>query len=173
MGTGGRAAVDGAMACGIMERLVRAGIGFEAGLRIVNSALIAKSGDESLSTMDISVLDLYSGETEFLKAGAPVTILRRNGGTLMKDMPGLPIGILKEAKFAKCADTVDDGDLLVMLSDGALSSGSEWVCDEIEKWDGSIPQELAENIVSQAIARRSDGHDDDITVLVLMMCEVA
>lgn len=173
MGTGGRAAVDGAMACGIMERLVRAGIGFEAGLRIVNSALIAKSGDESLSTMDISVLDLYSGETEFLKAGAPVTILRRNGGTLMKDMPGLPIGILKEAKFAKCADTVDDGDLLVMLSDGALSSGSKWVCDEIEKWDGSIPQELAENIVSQAIARRSDGHDDDITVLVLMMCEVA
>ena len=169
MGTGGRAAVDGAMACGIMERLVRAGIGFEAGLRIVNSALIAKSGDESLSTMDLSVLDLYSGEAEFLKAGASVTILRKNGDVLMKDMPGLPIGILKEAKFAKCADTLADGDLLVMLSDGALSSGSEWVCDEVQKWNGSLPQELAETIVSQAIARRSDGHDDDITALVLMM----
>jgi stage II sporulation protein E len=56
-----------------------------------------------------------------------------------------------------------------MLSDGALSSGTEWVCGEIEKWDGKIPQELAETLVSQAIARRSDGHDDDITVLALML----
>ncbi len=171
MGTGGRAAVDGTMACGIMERLVRAGIGFEAGLRIVNSALIAKSGDESLSTMDLSVLDLYSGEVEFLKAGAPATFLRRSGGVLTEDMPGLPIGILKEAKFARSADTVSAGDLLVMLSDGALSSGSEWVCETVETWNGAIPQELAETIVSQAIARRTDGHDDDITALVLLVCE--
>ena len=171
MGTGGRAAVDGAMACGIMERLLRAGIGSEAGLRIVNSALIAKSGDESLSTMDLSVLDLYSGEAEFLKAGAPETILRRGASVTSRDMPGLPIGILKEAKFAKSADTLSAGDLIVMLSDGALSSGGEWVRDEIAKWDGSIPQELAETIVSQAIARRTDGHDDDITALVLMVCD--
>ena len=86
-------------------------------------------------------------------------------------MPGLPIGILKEAKFAKSADTLSAGDLIVMLSDGALSSGGEWVRDEIAKWDGSIPQELAETIVSQAIARRTDGHDDDITALVLMVCD--
>ena len=170
MGTGGRAAVDGAMACGIMERLVKAGIGLDAGLRIVNSALIVKSGDESLATMDISVLDLYSGEAEFLKAGAPATILRKGGHAVTKDLSGLPIGILNEAKFAKSADTLSDGDLLVMLSDGALASGSEWVCEEIEKWNGNLPQELAEIVVSQAIARRSDGHDDDITALVLMVC---
>ena len=173
MGTGGRAAVDGAMACGIMERLLRAGIGCEAGLRIVNSALIAKSGDESLSTMDLTVLDLYSGEAEFLKAGAPETIIRKGSSVSAKDMPGLPIGILKEATFAKSTDVLSGGNLVVMLSDGALSSGSEWVRDEIGKWDGAIPQELAEAIVSQAIARRADGHDDDITALVLLVCDDA
>ena len=170
MGTGGRAAVDGAMACGIMERLVKAGIGFDAALRIVNSALIAKSGDESLSTMDISIVDLYSGEADFLKAGAPATFLRKDGKVTEADMPGLPIGILNETKFAKSEDTVGAGDLLVMVSDGALSSGSGWVCDVIQEWDGTIPQELAEKIVSQAIARRDDGHDDDITALVMMLC---
>lgn len=172
MGTGGRAAVDGAMACGIMERLIKAGIGFDAALKIVNSALLVKSGDESLSTMDIAALDLYSGEAEFLKAGAPAAIIRKGSRAVMVDMPGLPIGILNDTKFAKTTDVLSEGDLLVMLSDGALSSGSEWVCAEIEKWDGKLPQELAEIIVSQAIARRRDGHDDDITVLALMMSKV-
>lgn len=172
MGTGGRAAVDGAMACGIMERLVKAGIGFDAGLRIVNAALAAKSGDESLSTMDVSVVDLYSGETTLLKAGAPAALLRKKGRVVLRDTPGLPIGILNDAKFVRSADTLSEGDLLVMLSDGALSSGSEWICEEVGNWDGKLPQELAETVVSQAIARRSDGHDDDITALVLQVCGV-
>jgi stage II sporulation protein E len=171
MGTGGRAAVDGAMASGIMERLVKAGIGFDTGLRIVNSALVAKSGDESLSTMDVSVIDLYTGEVTLLKAGAPGAILRKKGHAVVRDTPGLPIGILNEASFNRSADSLSDGDLLVMLSDGALSSGSDWICEEVEKWDGTLPQELAETIVSKAIARRSDGHDDDITALVLMLCK--
>lgn len=169
MGTGGRAAVDGAMACGIMESLVKADIGFDAALQIVNSALIAKSGDESLATMDIATLDMFSGEAEFLKAGAPATILRRDGCAFTKEMSGLPIGILNEVKFTRSADTLSAGDVIVMLSDGALSSGSKWICDGIEDWKGGIPQELAEEIVSQAIARRRDGHDDDITALVLML----
>ncbi|MCI1954965.1 MAG: SpoIIE family protein phosphatase [Oscillospiraceae bacterium] len=172
MGTGGRAAVDGAMACGIMERLVKAGIGFDAALKIVNSALLAKSGDESLSTMDIAALDLYSGEVELLKAGAPAAILRKNGRAVVMDMPGLPIGILNETQFARSSDSIGDGDLLVMLSDGALSSGSDWVCEEIEQWNGKLPQELAESLVSHAIARRGDGHDDDITVLALMLSRI-
>lgn len=172
MGTGGRAAVDGAMACGIMERLVKAGISFDAALKIVNSALLVKSGDESLSTMDIAALDLYSGDVEFLKAGAPAAILRKGGHTVVVDMPGLPIGILNETRFAKSTDSLAEGDLLVMLSDGALSSGSDWVCEEIERWSGRLPQELAEVIVSQAIARRRDGHDDDITVLALMLSTI-
>jgi stage II sporulation protein E len=171
MGTGGRAAVDGAMASGIMERLVKAGIGFDTGLRIVNSALVAKSGDESLSTMDVSVIDLYTGEVTLLKAGAPGAILRKKGHAVVRDTPGLPIGILNEASFNRSSDSLSDGDLLVMLSDGALSSGSDWICEEVEKWDGTLPQELAETIVSKAIARRSDGHDDDITALVLMLCK--
>ena len=169
MGTGGRAAVDGAMACGIMQRLVEAGVGFDAALRVVNSALLAKSGDESMATMDIAVLDLYTGEAELLKAGAPETIFRRGGRAVPADMPGLPIGILDETRLAKSAETLSDGDLIVMVSDGALASGSDWLCALIEDWKGNIPQELAEEIVGQAISRRSDGHDDDVTALVLML----
>lgn len=169
MGSGGRAAVDGAMACGILSRMIRAGIGYDAALKIVNSALLVKSGDESLSTIDLISVDLFTGNVEFMKAGAPVSVIRRNGRAVRVDAPSLPIGILNDTKFTKSADTLEEGDLLVLLSDGALAAGEEWVMRLIERWDGKIPQELAEEIVTQAITRRSDGHDDDITALVLRM----
>lgn len=171
MGTGGRAAVDGAMASGIMSRLIQAGIGFDAALKIVNSALMVKSSDESSATIDLVSLDLFNGNIEFMKAGAPLSILRKSGRAVRVDAPSLPIGILNDTKFNKSSDSLGDGDLVVLLSDGALASGDDWICDEVEKWDGQVPQELAETIVSQAIARRSDGHDDDITALVMKVIE--
>nr|WP_319487360.1 SpoIIE family protein phosphatase [uncultured Caproiciproducens sp.] len=171
MGTGGRAAVDGAMASGILSRLVKAGIGFDASLKIVNSALMVKSGDESLATIDLAALDLFSGNLEFMKAGAPISVLRKSGRAVVIDAPSLPIGILNDINFTKSSDSLGKGDLLILLSDGALAAGDDWICDTVEKWGGQIPQELAEEIVTQAIARRTDGHDDDITALVLKVKE--
>ena len=54
MGTGGRAAVDGNMATSIMTRLLKSGLTPESSLQIVNSALMVKSEDESLSTVDVA-----------------------------------------------------------------------------------------------------------------------
>lgn len=169
MGAGARAAVDGAMASGIMKRLIQAGIGFDAALKVVNSALLAKSGDESLSTLDLAAIDLFSGSVELMKAGAPPTVLRKTGRAVKLDMPSLPIGILNDTNFAKASDTLAEDDLLILLSDGALAAGDDWICETVENWQGQLPQELAEELVKQAIARRSDGHDDDITALVMRL----
>lgn len=169
MGSGGRAAVDGAMASGIFSQLVKAGIGFDTALKIVNSALVVKSGDESLATIDVAVLDLFSGCVELRKAGAPVTILRQDGQAKRIDAPSLPVGILNDAHFAKADAVLRDGDLVVLLSDGALAAGDDWLCETVEQWQGLSPQDLAEELVAEAVARRSDGHDDDVTVLVLRM----
>lgn len=169
MGTGGRAAVDGAMASGILSTLLKAGIGFDCALKIVNSALMAKGGDESLATIDMAAVDLFSGKTEFLKAGATVTFVRRDGKLIRIDAPSLPIGILNDTGFARETLVLGENDLVVLVSDGAVACGDEWLCQEVEQWKGKVPQELAEKIVSQAIARRDDGHDDDITALVVQI----
>ncbi len=167
MGSGGRAAVDGAMASGIMSRLLQAGIGPEAALQIVNSALIAKSGDESLATMDVAMVDLFSGAVNLYKAGAAASILRKKGRAVPVDAPSLPIGILNDSSFARKDDAMEDGDLLVLMSDGAAFAGEDWLLRAVEGFSGGLPQELAEALVSEAIARRKDGHDDDVTVMVL------
>lgn len=165
MGSGGRAAVDGAMASGILSQLVQAGIGFDTALKIVNSALAAKGGDESSATIDLAAIDLFNGLVEFRKAGAPITIIRKNGKTSRMDLPSLPVGILNDVHFAKANEHLEDGDLLVMMSDGALAAGEEWFLEAVEQWKGTSPQELAEYLVAQAVTRRGDGHDDDVTVM--------
>lgn len=166
MGSGGRAAVDGAMASGLMSRLLKAGFGFDCSLRLVNSAMLFKSTDESLATLDVSCIDLFSGRTDLLKAGAAPTIIRRNGKSGKAQSTSLPAGILREVGFDKASVKLKVGDIIVMMSDGATGEGTEWISAELEAFRGGKAQDLAEALARSAKRRRSDNHEDDITVIV-------
>ena len=39
------------------------------------------------------------------------------------DAPSLPVGILNETSFARRDDVLGDGDLIVLMSDGAVAAG--------------------------------------------------
>ena len=167
MGTGGRAAVDGGMAVSIMSKLVKAGLGFDCSLKVVNAALMVKSEDESLATLDIVSVDLYNGETDFFKAGAAVSFIKKSGKMYKVETPSLPVGILPDVEFTCTEDNLHSGDIIVMLSDGALSTGDEWIERIISSWENKTMQELADLINDEATSRRNDGHDDDITVIAM------
>lgn len=167
MGTGGRAAVDGGMAAGIMSRLIKAGLGFDCSLKVVNSALMVKSEDESLATLDVVCVDLYSGTADFMKAGAALSFIRKAGEMYRVETPSLPVGILPDVEFTCTQDELSDGDLIVMVSDGAVSTGEEWIEHIMMRWEDKSMQELADLINDEATGRRSDGHDDDITVIAM------
>lgn len=170
MGTGGRAAVDGAMTCAMAESLLKAGIGFDSMLQTVNSALIAKSGDESLATLDVTCVDLFTGKTEFHKAGAACTLVRRGRKVEFIEASSVPVGIMPQVEFASYHRDLSPGDLVVMISDGVTASGQEWLEDLILHWDeDENPNLLAQRIIDEARKRRSDGHEDDITALALLL----
>ena len=169
MGTGGRAAVDGGMASSLMEKLLRAGLGSDCSLKIVNSALLVKSGDESLSTVDVVSIDLYSGKVSFMKAGAALSFVRKGSEIFRIETPSLPAGILPDIEFSKSQDELSQGDIVVMVSDGAIATGEDWIERIICSWDDRCMQQLCDTIVDEACARRSDGRDDDITVVAMQL----
>ena len=168
MGTGGRAAVDSAMAAGLMGKLIKAGFGYDCSLGILNSSMIFKSTDESTASVDIAAIDLYTGRCDLLKAGAAPTLVRRSGRTGKAQSTSLPAGILRDISFDKATIRLRPGDILLLLSDGATTDGTEWICAEIESWQGSA-QELSEHISNCAKRRRSDNHEDDITVMAAII----
>ncbi len=169
MGSGGRAAVDSAMTAGLAERLIKAGFGFDCTLKLVNSAMLYKSADESMATLDISCIDLFSGRTELYKAGAAPTIVRRNGRTGKAECRSLPAGILNKVGFDRAVITLKENDILVMMSDGAMTDGTEWICAEIETFGDCGAKQLSERLATAARRRRHDGHEDDITVFAAII----
>lgn len=171
MGTGGRAAVDGSMAESIMSKLIKAGLGYDCALSVVNSALMVKSGDESLATLDVMSLDLFTGDCELLKAGAPLTFVKKNGKVLRYNSTSLPAGILTDIKFSHERLNLNPDDTVVMLSDGAVATGDGWLESMIESWNGESTQDFAKSVIEEARSRRTDGYDDDITVIAMRLIE--
>lgn len=169
MGSGGRAAVDGAMASGIMMRLIKAGFGYDCSLRILNSSMLFKSTDESLATLDIVSIDLFTGLTELYKAGAAPTILRHSGKIGKAESNSLPAGILRDIGFDYASIKMKKGDIILMMSDGVLDGSTEWIKKELQNAEDISANDLAERICETAKRRRKDPHDDDITVIAAII----
>lgn len=169
MGTGGRAAVDGAMASGLMTQLLRAGFGFDCALKILNSSMLFKSTDESLATLDIVSIDLFTGEAVLYKAGAAPTIVRRSGKVGKAESNSVPVGILREVKFDSATLRLKENDIIVLMSDGVCQGDTDWIKDELERFSDQTAQTLAE-FLSECAERRYEGtRKDDITVIAIIL----
>ena len=154
-----------------MSKLIKAGLGYDCALSVVNSALMVKSGDESLATLDVLSFDLFTGDAELLKAGAPLTFIKKDGRVLKFSSTSLPAGILTEIKFSHERANLSPGDAIVMVSDGAVATGDNWIEDIVKDWEDEEAQALAKKIVDEARSRRTDGYDDDITVIAMKVIE--
>ena len=172
MGSGGRAAVDGAMTAGLTARLWQAGFSPDSILRTVNAALLIKSREESLATLVVAVIDEFSGRLDCYKAGAATTLLRSGERISRIERPCLPIGILPDVAFEHCHDWLAPGDILLMMSDGALGDGVAAVEQLLaDHPSGDSMQTLADRIADAAHAA-SQGHPDDITVVAMRLIKL-
>lgn len=165
MGSGKRAAIDSVMTCSILGKLIKAGFGVRAAVRMLNSSLLIKSTDESLATIDLVRLDLYTGKAEFHKAGAATTFLYSGGRLARMESEALPVGILSGAEAERQEARLHDGDLIVMVSDGALGAGEGWLAETIRQNSQCTAKELSKLLCSEAKHRTQEVHPDDITVV--------
>lgn len=166
MGKGGRAALDGAMGAGLLSKLLSAGFGFDSSLKVVNSALLVKSSEESLATLDCACVDLFTGKCEFFKAGAPRSYVVKNHSVSKCELSSMPAGILRGIEFAKRTTVLNVGDEIVMMSDGITDIGED-ILDEFLRYDDSdSPNDRAKEILDFAIEHSDSRHRDDMSVIV-------
>ncbi len=165
MGKGGRAALDSAMGAGLLSRLLTAGFGFDSALKVVNSALLVKSNDESLATLDCSCIDLFTGKTDIFKAGAPPTYIAKNGKITRCELSSMPAGILRGIEFAKRTAVLGEGDLLLMVSDGITDPGADWLAALLTGCEDMTAQETADAVLREALNITKDMKEDDMSVI--------
>ena len=125
--------------------------------------------EETLATLDIAVIDRFDGSVEWIKAGAPASFTCHNGRAKEITLSSLPLGILSQVQAERCSSDLSEGDVLLLVSDGATAAGTQWICELLEKEQKNTAQQLADAVLRGAMEKRCDGHDDDITVLCLKL----
>ena len=152
--------------------MLRAGFAGDAAARLVNVALSLKGDEESGATLDLLTVDLYTGRARLYKAGAAQSFVVRGGVPRALQGSSLPVGILERVVGRQQVLELAEGDLVVLLSDGALADGEAWVAQQLQLCAavGNTPQEMAEIVADAARKRAAVAQmPDDITVAVLRL----
>lgn len=169
MGQGKSAAIDSKMTISLVSKLLKLGFSVENTVSLVNSALMLKSEEESLSTLDVLLLDLYSGKIEIKKSGAAPSFLKRGRRVSKVQMQSLPLGIVGEVEVSSLQTSLKEGDTIIMASDGICSLKDNEIENIIRKNDGVTPKTLAKLLGDAAVEKSPTGKRDDITVLVIQL----
>lgn len=177
MGVGPKAALESSTTLSLLGRLLDLGFGQELAIKTVNSILALRSPGESFATVDLSVVDLYSGQVDFIKIGAVPTYLLRGGHVSQIKASSLPVGIIEDFEIKSQVRTLEPGDVLVMLTDGILDAcggreeQGEWLAGVLQDAAGLPPQEIADLLLklAQTSSGGAAGTSDDMTVLAVKL----
>lgn len=171
MGSGEKACKDSSRVIEMTERFLEAGFRKEAAIQMINGALAASGQEENLSTLDICDINLYTGDCEFIKAGAACTYIKRGRLVDRLSTQNFPLGVFGQLEPEVMYRTLQNGDYVVMLSDGVLDALSQGIGEEvlpeiIGRMDYSNPNEIANQILTYCLTQSKGQVRDDMTVLV-------
>ena len=172
MGSGEKACRDSERVVELTERLLEAGFRKEAAIQMINGALTASGQEENMSTLDICDINLYTGECEFIKAGAVCTYIKRGQLVDRLSAQNFPLGVFGQLEPEVLYRTLQSGDYVIMMSDGILDALSRGIGEEvlpeiIGKMDYSNPSEIANQILTYCLRQSKGQIRDDMTVLVI------
>ena len=171
MGTGERASEESELVIELLEEFLEAGFSEKSAIKLINSILVVNSDDQTVSTLDISSINLFTGVCNFIKIGASTTFIKRNGWIETIQSTNLPVGMFNEIDIEGSEKKLYDGDYVIMVSDGMLDFVSEVDKEEVfknilEEINVTNPQEMADAILERILEKEEHGVRDDMTVLV-------
>ncbi len=166
MGSGVSARQESHAALSLMVESLRAGYTRAQALDVVNALMLMCTGREMYATMDLCVCDLHSGETAFEKLGACASYVVRDGEVRSIGADTLPVGVLPEVEARSLRMTLQENDVVVMMTDGVAESypgGEQALCEAIAKVAWLHPQAVGEKLIAQALG--TGEAQDDMAVL--------
>lgn len=173
MGSGARAAVESCMTVSLMTRILRAGLGAEAAVELINLLLLTKSAEECFSTVDLFTVNLFSGKAEIIKLGAAQTFIKTGGTVKTIESRSTPVGIVGSVEISRYSARLSDGDEAVLITDGICESVFPRV-RELMMSIGVTAQDCAERIIASAENEKGDDlyMQDDKTVYVVKIHKI-
>lgn len=173
MGAGADAGHESKAAIELIEKFTASGLSKITAINSVNSIMSLKfSEDEKFSTVDLCSIDLYSGNVKFMKVGAVASFIKHKNRVEIINSKTLPIGVLDKVDIEIKDKRVQDGDIILMVSDGIIDYDNEnagkfdWIVDYLKNSNSSNPKELVDGLVKKSIELGGGKAKDDMTAVV-------
>ena len=167
MGSGKAAKNSSKRVINMLENLLTSGFEKDTSIELINTAMTSSTEDDMYATIDAIILDMYSGNVEFIKNGAcPTYIKTKDGVQAIKDA-SIPVGMSSKVKSVTYDKDLESGDIVVICSDGVQDSGeSNWIKNIIEKMQTENVQKIADIIIGEAVDNNFGIAKDDMTIIV-------
>lgn len=172
MGTGVKACEESESVIELLEQFMEAGFKEDSAIKLINSILVLKSEEQSFSTIDMGIINLFTGICEFIKIGASTTFIKRKTQVETISSTTLPVGVFNQVDYEGISKKLHDGDFVIMVTDGVLDcipdlDKDKYLEDVIMNIKSKNPQDIANRILEKAIEQNNNTAMDDMTVIVV------
>ena len=163
MGKGNLASISGNLVVKIVGNMLKSGIDIDTALFVANFVLMEKSDDESLATLDLLKINLFTGKSVFVKLGSASSFIKSENNITKVVSNSPPIGILPEIKINKTYFSLNENDQVLMVSDGVTDTGEKWVEDLFLNEINYVS--ISDKVMKKTQENRENYKDDDITII--------
>lgn len=169
MGSGEKARECSKITLRLMKQMLSAGFNKEESVQMINTRLNLLGTTDRYSTLDASILDLYVGKMEVLKNGACNTYIKNKKNIKIVKSQSLPVGIINNIELQTKTLDINDGDMILMCTDGVLDSkedNPEWIEEFLKNVSTNNVQKIADLLIAEAVDNNYGVVRDDMTVIV-------
>ena len=169
MGTGEKARECSRITLRMMKQMLSAGFDKEESITMINSRMNLLGNTERYSSLDISILDLYVGKLEILKNGACNTYIKNKKFVKKIESKNLPIGIINKIELQTETFEINDGDIIIMCTDGVLDSkedNPDWIEEFLKNISTNNVQKISDLLLAEAVDNSFGIARDDMSIIV-------
>lgn len=176
MGSGSEAGHESRITVRLLEELLRDGFSPRCAIELVNSSLALGMEKESFSSVDMFLVNLMTGTADFYKIGGCRSFIKHGNNVETIFSPSLPVGILPEVHISCISRRLTEGDIVVMLSDGAEGTSFGFLSGERMKKiisdDEKTMDDVASAVIESAKLKGVKRVKDDMTVAAIKLKKI-
>ncbi len=167
MGHGAEAREESKKTLELLSLCMEAGYTRGQAMTAVNGSMLSATGGEQFATVDICIIDLWTGQAALNKLGACASILVQGQKIRVIEGEALPLGIIEHVVPMEHTFQMGENDVLLLMSDGITDAFSteEQILSVIRRNFDDTPQHIADALLQEALIQQDGLPSDDMTVL--------